>query len=95
MRAQRYGTIPIARRVGGLADTIEDGMSGFLFNDYSPEALVASVRRAAERYADADSWSEMMRRAMSRDFGWPRVADEYISLYRRSTMASPTRAQGL
>ena len=44
MRAQRYGTIPIARRVGGLADTIEDGASGFLFNDYSCEALVASLQ---------------------------------------------------
>ncbi len=84
MRAQRYGTIPIARRVGGLADTIEDGISGFLFNDYSPEALLASVHRAGERYADTDGWRKMMRRAMSREFGWPRVADEYISLYRHA-----------
>jgi starch synthase len=93
MRAQRYGTIPIARRVGGLADTIEDGASGFLFNDYSCEALVASVHQAIERFADTDGWREMMRRAMSRDFGWPRAADEYISLYRRAAAASPSRVQ--
>ena len=82
MRAQRYGTIPIARRVGGLADTIEDGATGFLFNDYSCEALVASLHRAAERFADAGGWKEMMRRAMSRDFGWARAAEKYIALYR-------------
>ena len=82
MRAQRYGTIPIARRVGGLADTIEDGLSGFLFNDYSCEALLVALSRAAERFADADGWRGMMERAMSRDFGWPRAADEYIALYR-------------
>jgi starch synthase len=90
MRAQLYGTIPIARRVGGLADTIEDGATGFLFHDYSCEALLASLHRATERFADAGGWREMMRRAMSRDFGWARVADEYISLYRRGAAASPT-----
>jgi starch synthase len=94
MRAQRYGTIPIARRVGGLADTIEDGATGFLFNDYSCEALVATLHQATEGFADAGGWREMMRRAMSRDFGWPRVADEYISLYRRGAAASPTRVPG-
>jgi starch synthase len=82
MRAQRYGTIPIARRVGGLADTIEDGASGFLFNDYSCEALVAGLRRAAERFVDAGGWREMMQRAMIRDFGWARAADKYIALFR-------------
>ena len=80
MRAQRYGTIPIARRVRDLADTIEDGASRFLFNDYSREALVASVHRAAERYAETDSWREIMRGTMNKDFDWSRVADEYISL---------------
>ena len=84
MRAQRYGTIPIARRVGGLADTIEDDVTGFLFSDYSREALVASVRRASARYAGADGWRTMMQRAMARDFGWPRAAEQYITLYRQA-----------
>lgn len=82
MRAQRYGTIPIARRVGGLADTIDDGASGFLFHDYSSEALVACLHRAAARFADAGGWREMMQRAMIRDFGWPAAARKYIALYR-------------
>jgi starch synthase len=88
MRAQRYGTIPIARRVGGLADTIEDGASGFLFDDYSCEALLASLGRAAERFADADAWREMMQRAMIRDVGWSRAADEYIALYKGAAALS-------
>jgi starch synthase len=81
MRAQRYGTIPIARRVGGLADTIEDGASGFLFNDYSCDALLAALGRATERFGDVEGWRGMMDRAMSRDFGWRRAADDYIALY--------------
>jgi len=93
MRAQRYGTIPIARRVGGLADTIEDGVAGFLFNDYSCEALVASLHRAAARFADAGRWREMMQRAMIRDFGWARAADKYIALYRGAAALTSVRSE--
>jgi starch synthase len=93
MRAQRYGTIPIARRVGGLADTIDDDASGFLFNDYSCEALVASLHRAAARFADAAGWGAMMQRAMSRDFGWPRAAEKYIALYRRAAALTHGRLE--
>lgn len=83
MRAQRYGTIPIARRVGGLADSIDDGITGFLFTDYTSEAFLATISLAIERYRDTASWREMMRRAMTRDFGWRRAADKYVALYRR------------
>jgi starch synthase len=93
MRAQRYGTIPIARRVGGLTDTIEDGASGFLFNDYSCEALVASLHRAAARFADAGGWRAMMQRAMIRDFGWPRAAEKYIALYRGAAALTHVRSE--
>jgi starch synthase len=83
MRAQRYGTIPIARRVGGLADTIEDGTTGFLFDDYTPEDFTRAVLRAMNEFDDPDSWLEMMRAAMSRDFGWEQSAAKYLALYRR------------
>jgi len=83
MRAQRYGTIPIARRVGGLADTIEDGVTGFLFDDYTPEDFTRAVMRAMNEFDDPDSWLEMMRAAMSRDFGWEQSAAKYLALYRR------------
>jgi len=83
MRAQRYGTIPIARRVGGLADTIEDGATGFLFDDYTPEDFTRAVMRAMNQFEEPDGWLEMMREAMTRDFGWEQSAAKYLTLYRR------------
>src|SRR6478672_12666241 len=83
MRAQRYGTIPVARRVGGLADTIEDGVTGFLFDDYTPADFMRAAMRAVDQFRDGDAWDEMMREAMARDFGWDRSASRYLSVYRR------------
>ena len=83
MRAQRYGTIPVARRVGGLADTIEDGVTGFLFDDYTPTDFMHCAMRAVDQYRDTEAWEEMMREAMARDFGWERSASRYLSVYRR------------
>ncbi len=83
MRAQRYGTIPIARRVGGLADTIEDGVTGFLFDDYTPADFMRAAMRAVDQYRDTDAWEEMMREAMARDFGWEKSAARYLTVYRR------------
>jgi starch synthase len=83
MRAQRYGTIPVARRVGGLADTIEDGVTGFLFDDYTPADFMRAAMRAVDQYRETDSWEDMMREAMARDFGWEKSAARYITVYRR------------
>ena len=88
LRAQRYGAIPVANRVGGLADTIEDGTTGFLFDEYTPAALSNALERALTAHAQPSTWRRMMRAAMKRDFGWPRPADAYRALYRR---ASETR----
>ncbi|HEX7978795.1 MAG TPA: glycogen/starch synthase [Gemmatimonadaceae bacterium] len=83
MRAQRYGTIPVARRVGGLADTIEDGVTGFLFDDYTPADFMRAATRAVDQYHETAGWEEMMREAMARDFGWERSASRYLNVYRR------------
>jgi starch synthase len=83
MRAQRYGTIPIARRVGGLADTIEDNVTGFLFDDYTPDDFTRAVARAIDQFEEPDGWLAMMRAAMARDFGWDQSATKYLNLYRR------------
>ena len=83
MRAQRYGTIPVARRVGGLADTIEDGVTGFLFDDYTSADFMRAAMRAVDEYRDTESWAEMMREAMARDFGWEKSAARYLTVYRR------------
>jgi starch synthase len=84
MRAQRSGTIPVARRVGGLADTIEDGVTGFLFDGYTSEEFMHAAVRALDHYHDPNAWRGMMREAMSRDFGWERSEARYRDLYRRA-----------
>ena len=83
MRAQRYGAIPVAHRVGGLADTIEDGVTGFLFDGYNAHSLESAVDRALERHADQPAWRRMMRAAMARDFGWSGPAASHLDVYSR------------
>lgn len=84
MRAQRYGVLPLGRRVGGLADTILDEESGFLFDDYTPEALDGALVRALARYADPAGWAARVRAAMARDFSWTRSIQRYVKLYGRA-----------
>ncbi|NJD20371.1 MAG: glycogen synthase, partial [Gemmatimonadetes bacterium] len=84
MRAQRYGALPVARRVGGLADTIEDRVTGFLFDDYDPRALREALEAALAAYAHEWVWEEHVREAMSRDFGWARSVSQYHEVYRRA-----------
>ena len=83
MRAQRYGTLPIARRVGGLADTIEDNVTGFLFDEYSQAAFINACARAIDHYRHPQVWTAMVKEAMSRDFGWDKSAARYLTVYRR------------
>ena len=82
MRAQRYGTLPLARRVGGLADTIEDGVTGFLFNDYTSDSFLEGTWRAVTAFHDQARWATMQHEAMSRDFGWERPERQYARVYR-------------
>jgi starch synthase len=91
LRAERYGAVPLARRVGGLVDTIEDGVTGFLFDEYSSEDLLRVARHVMDRYHDAPAWQQMMRNAMEQDFSWPRSAEKYLAVYRR-ILAAPAVA---
>lgn len=84
MRAQRYGTIPVARRVGGLADTIDDGVTGFLFDAFDERALAGGMWRALTEHTAARAWREMQDEAMRRDFGWEGVAESYDEIYARA-----------
>lgn len=84
MRAQRYGTVPVAHRVGGLADTIEDEVTGFLFAPFTLQAFEQTMTHSLERFRDTPAWREIMRNAMARDFGWERSALAYLSVYRRA-----------
>ena len=84
MQAQRYGSLPIAHATGGLADTIEDGKTGFLFSDFSASGLYGACRRAFEAYADKAMLRTMREAAMSRRFDWSAAAEQYEALYCRS-----------
>jgi starch synthase len=85
--ALRYGTIPIARKTGGLADTIEDydhlrsRGTGFLFSDYSPASLVDAVKRALCVYGDGEKMAKLVTGAMKADFSWKKSARKYLELY--------------
>jgi len=81
MRAQRYGALPVVRRVGGLSDTVEDQETGFVFDEYTSHALEVALNRAFATYRDRDAWVEHMREAMGKDFGWDRSARKYLLLY--------------
>src|SRR5688572_1368811 len=74
MYSQRYGTPPVARATGGLADTVVDGKTGFLFEGPEPAALTAGVRRALAAYRDPARWALVQRAGMARDFSWGAAA---------------------
>lgn len=82
----RYGTVPVVRRVGGLADTVQDydgwkQGTGFVFADYDPRAMLAGLRRAKETFRDRRAWTALMKRGMAQDFSWGRSAARYEALY--------------
>jgi starch synthase len=87
MRAQLYGALPVARRVGGLADTIEDGVTGILYEAYSPAAFDHAIQRAVTIYQDRAWFTELTRGAMRKDFSWREPAGAYSHVYRRALAA--------
>jgi starch synthase len=87
MYAQRAGALPIAYRTGGLVDTIEDGISGFLFSSLSGAGLSAAVKRALEAYRSKRAFSKMREQAMSKRFDWRRPSFRYASVYAKALTA--------
>jgi starch synthase len=89
MYSLRYGCVPIVRRTGGLADTVEPWNAatgegtGFLFDEFKSEALYASIAQALATYRDERAWQRLMQNGMAQDFSWERQVDEYIALYQR------------
>lgn len=83
MIAMRYGTLPIARKTGGLADTIIHQQDGFLFDGFSSSVLIQAIQQAADNIADPNKKDQLIRAAMTKDFSWNQPAVEYAKLYRR------------
>jgi starch synthase len=96
MIAMRYGCVPLVRRTGGLADTVRDAAggsgTGFVFDEVSPDALAAALRRAIKIYGDGRAWLALQRRAARKDFGWDRSARQYAAVYRRALRARRLRS---
>jgi len=89
MQAMRYGCIPIARKTGGLADTIEDfdcqkkEGDGFFFEEYSPWALFTAVVRARTSFKFKGAWEKLVKRAMNKNFSWESSAEKYLDIFRQ------------
>ena len=83
MQAQRYGALPIAHATGGLADTIDDGTTGFLFSTLSSDGLMEACHRAFDAYEDEAQLAECAARRWHDALAGPRAAAEYEALYRR------------
>jgi starch synthase len=87
MYSQRYGTPPIVRKVGGLADTVEEfdpltlEGTGFLFKRFEPEEMLVAIRHALAIYRQPELWRQLQRNGMAKDFSWRKCADGYDALY--------------
>ncbi len=83
----KYGTIPVVRKTGGLADTIEpyewqdQKGTGFVFENYDRSGFYWALEYALSTYAYREAWDTIRKRAMSRDFSWKKQIQKYISLY--------------
>jgi starch synthase len=89
MYSQRYGTPPVAHATGGLADTIADGETGFLFDRPERGALIEAVRRALAVRREPRRWRAVQRAGMARDFSWAEPARRYADLYLRLARRQP------
>jgi starch synthase len=83
MYGLRYGTAPIVRATGGLADTVDEE-TGFRFRDYSPRALASAIGTALGAWRNRERWVERMRLGMAKDYSWAASAAQYQRLYSRT-----------
>ena len=90
MIALRYGAIPVVRKTGGLADTIEEfdpatgEGNGFLFTGFTPTEFLDAVKRAHQCYAKPEVWRGLVRKALDTCFSWEGSATKYVELYRKA-----------
>jgi len=92
MYSLRYGTVPLVRSTGGLADTVKhvsepDG-NGFKFSGYAPADLVSTVRRAVELFRNRVEWGKIQQNGMKLDFSWDASAREYVKVYEGAAAAA-------
>jgi starch synthase len=87
----KYGTVPVVRKVGGLADTVADWDAktqrgtGFVFAEYTAEAMMEAITRAVEAYSHKRIWTKIMKAGMTQDFSWESSAKTYAGLFEQLT----------
>jgi starch synthase len=88
MIAMRYGTVPVVRHTGGLADTVKDVVepngNGFVFQNYAAAEMLEAAKRAEDSFYHREEWNNLMRHNMGLDFSWKASARKYIELYLRA-----------
>jgi starch synthase len=89
----KYGTVPVVRRTGGLADSIQDVTpttiatgegTGFVFVEPTAEALFEAIERAVQTYQDFETWQKIQTNGMKKDFSWHAATKEYIKIYEKA-----------
>jgi starch synthase len=89
MYSLRYGTVPVVRRTGGLADSVQrydpaTGQgTGVVFSPFTATALASAIETALDLYAQPEHWNRMMRNGMAQDFSWVRQGSHYVALFER------------
>lgn len=89
----KYGTVPIVRQTGGLADTVHEFAAksgageGFVFSDYTGAALYAAVKRGLDAYQKKSAWTKLQQKIMKLDYSWDASAKEYVTLYQLAVKA--------
>jgi len=89
MYSLRYGTVPVVRRTGGLADTVQEfdpatgSGTGFVFDGYNPEEFKAAINRALALWPNKKAWRRLMQNGMRQDLSWKNSAKKYVDAYER------------
>jgi starch synthase len=90
MYSQLYGTIPVVRKAGGLADTVVDALpktlsnntaTGIVFTEASSGALIEAIKRALILYSQPKTWKQLQIKGMQKDYSWNKSAKQYMALY--------------
>lgn len=80
--AMRYGSVPVARMTGGLANTVSEGKNGFAYEQAAARPLLEAISRAVGVYHEGgDTWSKLVENGMRGDYGWRGPAEEYVKMY--------------
>ena len=102
MYSLRYGTVPVVRRVGGLADSVVDvnhetladqSATGFVFNDYNSSQLAETIERTVATYRQPLVWEQIVRAGMAIDWSWNRSAQRYVEVYHKASESRHKRAK--